>query len=33
LQGWSGSKDWETYRDGIFKSLAPEGTLEEALAE
>jgi hypothetical protein len=26
-------EDWETHRDGIFKSLAPEGALEEALAE
>jgi hypothetical protein len=27
------SEDWETHRAGILKSLAPKGTLEEALAE
>jgi hypothetical protein len=33
VPGLEWSEDWEIHRDGIFKSLAPEGTLEEALAE
>jgi hypothetical protein len=33
VPGLEWNDDWETHRDGIFKSLAPEGTLEEALAE
>jgi hypothetical protein len=33
VAGLERNEDWATHRDGIFKSLAPEGTLEEALAE
>jgi hypothetical protein len=33
VPGLEWSEDWETHRDGIFKSLDPEGALEEALAE
>ena len=33
VAGLEWNEDWETHRAGIFKSLAPEGTLEEALAE
>jgi hypothetical protein len=33
VPGLEWSEDWETHRAGILKSLAPEGTLEEALAE
>jgi hypothetical protein len=31
--GLEQSEHWETHCNGIFKSLAPEGTLEKALAE
>jgi hypothetical protein len=33
VPGLEQSEHWETHCVGIFKSLAPEGTLEEALAE
>ena len=33
VPGLEWNEDWETHRAGILKSLAPEGTLEEALAE
>jgi hypothetical protein len=33
VAGLEWNEDWETHRAGILKSLAPEGTLEEALAE
>jgi hypothetical protein len=33
VAGLERNEDWETHRLGIRKSLAPEGTLEEALAE
>jgi len=33
VAGLEWSEDWETHRAGILRSLAPEGTLEEALAE
>jgi hypothetical protein len=33
VAGLEWHEDWETHRAGILKSLAPEGTLEEALAE
>jgi hypothetical protein len=32
VPGLEWSEDWETHHAGILKSLAPEGTLEEALA-
>jgi hypothetical protein len=33
VAGLEWNEDWETHRVGILKSLAPEGALEEALAE
>jgi hypothetical protein len=33
VPGMEWNEDWEIHRTGILKSLAPEGTLEEALAE
>src|SRR5262249_27432121 len=33
VPGLEWSEDWETHRFGILQSLAPEGMLEEALAE
>src|SRR5262245_43990759 len=33
VPGLEWSEDWETHRDGIFRSLGPEGTVEGALAE
>jgi hypothetical protein len=33
VPGLEWNEDWVTHRAGILKSLAPEGTLEEALAE
>jgi hypothetical protein len=33
IPGLEWNEDWESHCDGIFKSLAPEGTLEEVLAE
>jgi hypothetical protein len=33
VPGLEWNEDWETHRAGILKSLAPEGTLEDALAE
>jgi hypothetical protein len=33
VPGLEWSEDWKIHCDGIFKSLAPKGTLEEALAE
>ena len=33
VPGLEWREDWDTHRAGILKSLAPEGTLEEALAE
>jgi hypothetical protein len=33
VPGLEESEDWATHRAGILKSLAPEGTLEESLAE
>jgi hypothetical protein len=33
VPGLERSEEWETHRAGILKSLAPEGMLEEALAE
>jgi len=33
VPGLEWSEDWESHHAGILKSLAPEGTLEEALAE
>src|SRR5262245_57239032 len=33
VAGLEWNEDWETHRAGILESLAPEGTLEEALAE
>jgi hypothetical protein len=32
VPGLEWSQDWDTHRTGIFESLAPIGTLEEALA-
>jgi hypothetical protein len=33
IPGLEWNEDWATHRAGILKSLAPKGTLEEALAE
>jgi hypothetical protein len=33
IPGLEWNEDWETHQNGILKSLAPEGTLEEALTE